>query len=88
MKTIANHKLYFEDLATILTDVEATLNSRPIAPFEAHEEDGSPALTSRHFLVGRPLLAAPIPSQDLDANIHGLRQWNLIKRLTITIHSK
>ena len=37
MKIIVNHRLYFEYLVTILTDVEATLNSRPITPFEAHE---------------------------------------------------
>ena len=87
-KIIGNHRLYFEDLSTILTDVEATLNSRPITPFEAHEEDGSPALTPGHFLIGRPLLAAPTPVQDLDSNIQGLRRWNLVKRLTTSINSK
>ena len=88
MKIIVNHRLYFEDLVTILTDVEATLNSRPITPFEAHEEDGSPALTPGHFLIGRPLLAAPTPHQDSDYNIQGLRRWNLIKRLTAIIRTK
>ena len=88
MKIIVNHRLYFEDLVTILTDIEATLNSRPITPFEAHEEDGSPALSPGHFLIGRPLLAAPTPHQDSDYNIQGLCRWNLIKRLTAIIHTK
>ena len=73
MKIIVNHRLYFEDLVTILTDVEATLNSRPITPFEAHEEDGSPALTPGHFLISHPLLAVPTPHQDSDYNNDTLR---------------
>ena len=60
IKALGEHKLWFEDLATILTDVEATLNSRPIATFDSHQEDGSTALTPGHFLVGRPLYAAPV----------------------------
>ena len=44
-KVLGEHKLRFEDLSTILTDVEATLNRRPIATFASHEEDGSTALT-------------------------------------------
>ena len=59
-KVLGEHKLWFEDLATILTDVEATLNSQPIATFDSHQEDGSTALTPGHFLVGRPLYAAPV----------------------------
>ncbi len=79
IRIIGDKKLYFEDLATILTDIEATLNSRPMAQFEAHQEDGSSALTPGHFLIGRPLLAAPTPVQDLDGNITGLCRWNIIK---------
>ncbi len=88
IRIIGDQKLYCEDIATILTDIEATLNSRPMAQFEAHQEDGSSAFTPGHFLIGRPLLAAPTPVQDLDGNITGLRRWNLIKRLTASIWSK
>ena len=49
-KIIGGHRLRSDDLVTVLTDVEAILNSRPITPFEALEEDGSVALTPGHFL--------------------------------------
>ncbi len=65
IRIIGDQKLYFEDLATILTDIEATLNSSPMAQFEAHQEDGSSALTPGHFLIGRPLLAAQLQCKNL-----------------------
>ena len=55
LTVLREHKLQFEGLATILTDVKAILNSRPIATFDSHQEDGSTALTPDHFLVGRSL---------------------------------
>ena len=70
-KVLGEHKLRFEDLATILTDVEATLNSQPIATFDSNQEDGSTALTPGHFLVGRNLYAAP-SSKSSEGNLPGL----------------
>ena len=49
---VGNYKLKFEELTTILTDIEASLNSRPIAALRTLEDDGYPALTSGHFLIG------------------------------------
>ena len=40
-KIIGGHRLRSDDLLNVLTDVEATLNSCPITPFEALQEDGS-----------------------------------------------
>ena len=85
-KIIGGHRLRSDDLVTVLTDVEAILNSCPITPFEALEEDGSVALTPGHFLIGRPLLS--IPSNTPDSNIHGLARWNLVKRLIHDLQQK
>ena len=85
-KIIGGHRLRSDDLVTVLTDVEAILNSRPITPFEALEEDGSVALTPCNFLIGRPLPS--IPSNTPDSNIHGLARWNLVKRLIHDLQQK
>ena len=63
-KIIRGHRLRSDDLVTVLTDVEAILNSRPITPFEALQEDGSVALTPGHFLIGRQLLSIPSNTPD------------------------
>ena len=56
---VCGHCLRADDIITVLTDIEAIHNSRLITPFEAHEEDGSVAITLGHYLIGCPL---PCPS--------------------------
>ena len=46
-------RLTFEELAMILAQVEACLNSRPLTPL-SQPEDGIEVLTPCHFLTGRP----------------------------------
>ena len=72
--------LTFEEMSTILCQIEACLNSRPLLPTTSHNQDGLQALTSGHFLVcGKPssLQADPRMSDDL----HLLRKWNLCKAI-------
>ena len=48
----------FEEYTTVLTQVEACLNSRPLAALPCNN-DGCDALTPGHFLIGRPLEVLP-----------------------------
>ncbi|GFR18092.1 DUF5641 domain-containing protein [Trichonephila clavata] len=47
-----------ESLSTVLTGIEAALNSRPLV-YEEESDDNSAALTPAHFLTGRKLTAIP-----------------------------
>ena len=47
--------------ATVLDQIEACLNSRPLTPLP-EAKDGCEALTPGHFLIERPLEALPDPS--------------------------
>jgi len=57
-KVVGSVKLTFEEMSTLLTQVEACLNSRPLVPLP-NDDDGIEALTPGHFLIGQPLQALP-----------------------------
>ena len=59
-KTIERASLNAVELATMLTEIEATLNSRPLTYTYGDIDDGPP-LTPSHFLCGHRLLALPCP---------------------------
>ncbi|XP_044573993.1 uncharacterized protein LOC123258182 [Drosophila ananassae] len=75
----ATASLTFEELNTVVVEVEAILNSRPITPMSSDPTDES-ALTPGHFLIGEPLTAPP------DTNIIPggkplVKRWELVSRL-------
>lgn len=55
-----NLSLTFESLYSVLVQIEAVLNSRPLTPFSSDPSDFS-AITPGHFLVGKQLTGVPDP---------------------------
>lgn len=79
-KIVTPHPLQFHELYTLLTEVEATLNLRPLTPLNTTDVNDQLTLTPGHFLVGRPLLAPP-NRPGSQAKISSLHRWQLVQRL-------
>jgi len=79
LKRIMGSALFtFEELSTVLIQIEACLNSRPLSPLSDDPTDLQP-LTPAHFLVGGPMTG--LPDVDVtDVQINRLDRWQLVQR--------
>ena len=71
--------LNFEELYTILTEIEACLNSRPLTELSSDPEDLEP-LTPGHFLIGGQLNSLPEKNFDND-KVSLLKRWSMLKKI-------
>ena len=80
-RVIGEQKLTFEEMTTLLTQIEACLNSRPLQPLSDDPDDIS-ALTPGHFLIGAALLSVPDPPVAGVAP-NRLSRWHLIQQMRL-----
>ncbi|XP_070165291.1 uncharacterized protein [Polyergus mexicanus] len=78
-RAIGSRTLSQIEFATLLCQIEACLNSRPISALHDDPNDFS-ALTPGHFLVGRPLVSPPEESV-LDIDSNRLSRWQQVRAL-------
>lgn len=78
-KIIDTTLLHYEELNTVLIQIEACLNSRPLIRLTDSHDDFS-ALTPGHFLIGSEIIAPPAENL-LDVNINHLTRWKLLSKL-------
>lgn len=78
-KSASSLKHTFEELSTLLSKIEACLNSRPISPMSEDPTDLL-ALSPGHFLVGGPLLSIAEP-EIKERAMSILNRWQRVKAL-------
>ncbi|XP_076379701.1 uncharacterized protein LOC143259842 [Megalopta genalis] len=77
-RVIGEQRLTFEEMCTILAQIEAYLNSRPLHPLSSDPSDLNP-LTPGHFLVGEALTT--LPHADLtDIRQNRLNRFQLLQQ--------
>ena len=79
-RVVGQQKFTFEQFNTLLCQVEACMNSRPLLPLNTHSDDGIEVLTPGHFIIGRSLQT--LPSLDLTSQrLPLLKRWSLCQAL-------
>lgn len=78
-RVIGATHLTFEKMATLLTQIEACLNSRPLTPLSDDPSDMN-ALTPGHFLIGEPPSTVPDPNLS-HIQVNRLSHWQHIQRM-------
>lgn len=71
-------KLTYEEMATLLAQVEACLNSRPLCQID---NTTVTPLTPGHFLVGEPLINVPDINYD-HQKVSLLTRWQMVQKMT------
>lgn len=77
-RVVGNSHLTYEEFSTVLAQIEAVLNSRPIHPMSADPNDLRP-LSPGHFLIGRPL-TAPACSDLTATASHRLMHYDRVEQ--------
>lgn len=79
VRVLGNCHLTYEELNSVLVQIEGILNSRPLTPLSSNAEDLLP-LTPGHFLIGRPLTSLPV--KDIrDHSTHNLMRHQRVEQL-------
>lgn len=78
VKTVGTTMLTFEELNTLVIEIEGILNSRPLCPKSNHPEEFV-ALTPAHLLIGEPIVVPTEPFYDPSKT--PTKRWNYIQSL-------
>lgn len=79
LRVVGKQILTYEEFYTLLVQIEAVLNSRPLCPLSSDAHDLS-VLTPGHFLTLEPLTSVPDP--DLShLSLSRLSRWQLLQKL-------
>ncbi|XP_045458533.1 uncharacterized protein LOC123668885 [Melitaea cinxia] len=77
-RVIGDSTLTFEEMSTVLAQIEACLNSRPLCGVT--DDPNVEVLTPAHFLVGESLVTPPDYNYEHDG-VASLRRWQYTQRM-------
>ena len=80
-KIVGVQTLTFKALSTVLTQVEAALNSRPISPMSS-DPNALNVLSPGHFIIGSPLDAWPDATDSKNLTLNPQQRWKLLQQLS------
>lgn len=78
-RVVGSHILTYEEFSTVLTSIEAVLNSRPLCSLSTDPNDLG-VLTPAHFLTLRPL-GSFVEPDTTNVNLGRLSRWQLLQRM-------
>ncbi|KAL0811450.1 hypothetical protein ABMA28_009850 [Loxostege sticticalis] len=78
-RVLGTQKLTFEEFTTLLTQIEACLNSRPLCSL-SEDPDDIDSLTPGHFLIGGPILSNSHQNSDSEGIPLPIR-WQLVQTM-------
>ncbi|XP_024869955.1 uncharacterized protein LOC112453408 [Temnothorax curvispinosus] len=78
-RIVGDAHLTFEELYTVITQIEAIMNSRPLIPM-SNDPNDMDVLTPGHFLIGEPLTTVP-QSSVVELPTNRLNQYQRLQQL-------
>lgn len=79
-RVIGDATLTYEELSTLLCQVEACLNSRPLSVIDTTEPGEPLPLSPGHFLIGEPILTVPEDTYER-SNVNCLTRWQFVQKM-------
>jgi len=79
LKNVSTAALTYEELETVVVEIEAILNSRPLVPSSSDANDLN-AITPGHFLIGEELTSV-VDMQAKDPKRKLIEHWQLVAEL-------
>ncbi|GFX20096.1 DUF5641 domain-containing protein [Trichonephila clavipes] len=81
-RVIGNTNLTFEEFSTLLTQVEAILNSRPLVSLDCdNDPDSLNILTPSHFLIGEVITSSPEHTNDDKLSLRS--RWDIVQKMKL-----
>ncbi|GFX96286.1 DUF5641 domain-containing protein [Trichonephila clavipes] len=80
-RVVGSINLTFEEFYTLLTQIEAVLNSRPLVRLVDNDIDSLNVLTPSHFLVGEEIIGPPETVEESKLTLKG--RWDRVQKLKL-----
>ncbi|GFT19624.1 integrase catalytic domain-containing protein [Trichonephila clavipes] len=80
-RVVGSINLTFEEFYTLLTQIEAVLNSRPLVRLVDNDIDSLNVLTPSHFLVGEEIIGPPETVEESKLTLKG--RWDIVQKLKL-----